>query len=78
MAGFVILFLLLGNNRMVRQKIWRGWFEGVSEKRFRFMAVNDVFGLFGFRCFILGSCSLRIYSTKVDSTLLMDFSHYCF
>jgi len=54
MLGFVVLFLLLGNNRMVKQKIWQGWFEAVSEKRFRFMVVNDVFGLFGLPLFYFG------------------------
>ena len=45
-ASFWFVFLMLGNKRLVSHKVWHGFFSGVSEKRFQWMVVNDVMGLF--------------------------------
>jgi hypothetical protein len=46
LACFWVVFLLLGNKRIVTHKIWLSFFSEVSEKRFKNMLVNDVVSLF--------------------------------
>ena len=45
-AFFWLLFLVLGNPRIVTQKIWQGFFRDISVKRYQFMALHDVLSLF--------------------------------
>ena len=45
---FWFVFLILGNKRIMTHKIWQGFFEKVSQKRYQLMVLNDVFSLFYF------------------------------
>ena len=40
------VFFFLSNKRLITNKTWHGMFDDVFKRRFKFMAVNDVFGLF--------------------------------
>lgn len=46
MACFWLVFLLLGNNRVVSHKVWHSFLSEVSQKRFKNMIINDILSLF--------------------------------
>ena len=46
MAVFAFIFLILSNKRIMCNKVWHSFFSEVSEKRFRWMALNDILSLF--------------------------------
>ncbi len=39
------VFFFLSNKRVITNKTWHGMFEDAFKRRFKFMAVNDVFSL---------------------------------
>ena len=41
-----LLFLVLGNPRIVTHKIWQGFFRDISVKRYQLMVLHDVLSLF--------------------------------
>jgi hypothetical protein len=41
-----VLFFFLSNRRLITHKTWHSMFEDVFKRRFKFMAINDVFSLF--------------------------------
>lgn len=43
---FWFVFLLLGNKKVVSHKVWHSFFNEVSEKRFKFMLINDILSFF--------------------------------
>ena len=45
-ACFWFVFLILGNNKIIKDKIWHSFLNEVSVKRFRWMVINDCLGLF--------------------------------
>jgi len=46
LAILAFIFLILGNKRVVSHKIWHSFLSEVSIKRYRWMVVHDIFGLF--------------------------------
>ena len=46
LVPFWLLFLLLGNKRIVTHKVWHSFLSEVSQKRYQFMVLNDVLSLF--------------------------------
>jgi hypothetical protein len=51
LACFWFVFLILGNRRIMKHKIWQGFLGEISEKRYQLMILNDVFSVFYFPLF---------------------------
>lgn len=47
-ACFWFFFLTLSSKFVMRHKIWQGFFQEISRKRFQLMLINDIFSLFYF------------------------------
>jgi len=41
-----LVFLFLSNKKLISHKLWFNMFDDVFKRRFKFMALNDVFSLF--------------------------------
>lgn len=46
MFCFWLVFLILGNKRIMKHKIWLNFFSEVSKKRFQLMVINDIVSIF--------------------------------
>lgn len=44
--GMWAIFMILSNKRVIENKIWQKAFETVSNQRFGFSVINDVFSIF--------------------------------
>jgi len=42
------VFMILGSKHVVRHKVWLGFFQQVSRKRYQLMVLNDVLSVFFF------------------------------
>ena len=74
---FWFVFLMLGNKRIMRHKIWFGFFNEVSEKRFQLMLINDIISLFFLPIMYFGFFQLShlyeaggIYAANGTTTLI--------
>ena len=41
-----LIFCLLSNKRLISDKLWHHMFDDIFKRRFKFMAINDIFSLF--------------------------------
>lgn len=48
MGCFWFFFLSISSKFVLRHKIWQGFFQEISRKRYQLMVINDVFSLFYF------------------------------
>jgi hypothetical protein len=76
LACFWLLFLVLGNKRIVTHKVWHSFLAEVSQKRYQFMVVNDVLSLFYLPILYFGFLQLQtligpgIYAFNAAATLI--------